>query len=88
MVILDAREREGRFSLEREPGPDLVELATERFGRRLHRVEEDAVRPEQAHDLRDRLRVIDRLAARTGVPRVVVDEHADAAFVERRDERG
>ena len=52
--------------------------------RLLHRVEEDAVGAELAHELRDRRRVADRLAPRADVPRVVVDEHAHVRVLERR----
>ena len=51
--------------------------------RLAHRVEEDAVGAELAHEGGDRLGVAHGLAARAGVPRVVVDEHPHAARLDR-----
>ena len=49
-----------------------VERGAQAGLRLLHRVEEDAVGAELAHELRERLVVGDRLAPRADVPRVVV----------------
>ena len=63
-------------------GLDAVERRPQARLRLLHRVEEDAVDTELAHELRDREVVRDRLAPRADVPRVVVDEDAQAARLE------
>ena len=85
MMIADPRERHGRLALE----SDFAESGGQLRVRLLHRVEEDPVGAELAHDRCDRLAVGYPLAPRAGVPRVVVDEHAHAASLDdRRRARG
>ena len=76
-MVADACERQRRLAFERDPRRDRVERSPEARLRLLHRVEEDAVGAELADELRDRLVVVDRLAPRADVPRVVVDEDAE-----------
>ena len=68
------------------PGRTAVERRPEARLGFLHRVEEDAVGSEVAHELRDRDVVRDRLAARPDVPGVVVDEDAQAARLQLVDQ--
>ena len=86
VVVVDARQREGRLALEADSRPRGVDGRAEAGQRLLHRVEEHAVRVEPADEIAGRRRVVVRLAPRADVPRVVVDEHADAALVEGGDE--
>ena len=86
VVVADARERQRRLALERDPRPRRVERRPKPRLRLLHRVEEDAVGAELAHELRDRDVVGDRLAPRADVPRVVVDEDAQPARLQLGDE--
>ncbi len=83
VVVADAIERHRGLAFERDTAPRGIDDAAQSGVGDLQGVEEDAVGPELSHDAGDRLVVVDRLASRADVPRVVVDEYADAALVER-----
>jgi len=87
VVIFHARLRQRRLPLERDARADCVECHAQRRGSLLHRVEEDAIHVEQAHDFGDRVCVVDAFTSRADIPRVVVDEDAHAAGAQRLDER-
>ncbi len=82
VMVADPREGNGRLALERQPGQRGDELG-HGF---LHRVEEDAVGAEVTGHVRHRLRVGHAFSTRARIPRVVVDEDAHTARLDRRDE--
>ena len=86
LVIAGAGEGQRRLALERDPGPRLVERRAKAGASLLHRVQEHAVDAEVGDEPRDGLLVVDGLAPRADIPRVVVDEDAHAASPEDRHE--